>query len=268
MQGRLSPPGARPQSFPHASWRDEFERARACGFEQIEWLLTAESLDDNPLWTGAGVQDMRRHSDRTGVLVRSVCADCFISRPLVRGDVPANVELLSSVIGRCREAGIAMVVVPILEAAALQDEADGERLIAALRDPIRAAESAGVRIALESDLPGAQQRAIVDACGSAALGANYDVGNAAAAGHDLAEDLRSLGSCLFGVHIKDRLHRGVSRPLGEGDVDFESLATGLARARYTGSLILETPVAADAVQSARGNLAYLRSRLTPQGAVS
>jgi L-ribulose-5-phosphate 3-epimerase len=261
MQGRLSPPGPRPQTFPAASWREEFDRARNCGFDRIEWLLPDDRLDENPIWTDAGVADILGQADRTGVQVSSVCADCFISRALIADDRHANAKLLTRLIERSRHAGIAVVVVPILESSAIRTDTDRARLLGALRDPLAAAESSGVRIALESDLSGEELRSLIDASGSLSLGANYDIGNAAAAGHDSARGLRALGSRLFGVHVKDRVRNGPSQPLGEGDVDFDAVTRGLADAGYTAPLVLETPVGDDATQSARRNLAYLQSRL-------
>jgi L-ribulose-5-phosphate 3-epimerase len=262
MQGRLSPPGARPQTFPRASWRDEFDRARDCGFDRIEWLLAADGLDDNPLLTDHGIREIRRQAERTGIRVSSVCADCFMVRPLAREDWRANAELLGRIVQQSADAGIDVVVVPILETAAIRDAADRVRLLEALRDPLAQAERAGVRIALESDLAGDDLREIIDASESTFLGVCYDVGNATAAGHDLEGDLRALAPRLFGVHIKDRVRNGTSRPLGEGEVDFDAVAKELARAEYMGSMILETPVGADAMASARRNLSFLRGCLS------
>jgi L-ribulose-5-phosphate 3-epimerase len=261
MQGRLSPPGPRPQTFPAASWQAEFDRARACGFDRIEWLLTADDLDHNPIWTDAGLAEMHALAARTAVQVSSICADCFIPLSLCGDDRLANATVLTRLIERCRRAGIAVAVVPVLETSAIRTAADRARLLEALRDPLAAAAATGVRIALESDLSAEELRSIVDASASPWLGANYDIGNAAAAGHDCEHDLRALGPRLFGVHVKDRARGGPSRPLGEGDVDFDAVARGLARAGYTAPLILETPTGEDAMQSAKLNLAYLQRRL-------
>lgn len=268
MQGRLSPPGPRPQSFPSATWRDEFEHARSCGFERLEWLVTADGLDQNPLCSDAGIADLRRLSDRTGLEVSSVCADCCLSRPLIGDEWRVNARLLTRVVEQSRQAGIAVVVLPVLETAAIRTDRDRDQLLEALREPLAAAATTGVRIAIESDQAGAALAALIDAAGSPQLGANYDVGNAAAAGHDCARDLRALGSRLFGVHIKDRKSGGSSRPLGEGDVDFDAALRGLARAGYAGPLILETPVGDDAARSARRNLSYLKGRIDAMAAAT
>ena len=87
MQGRLSPAGARAQAFPRATWRAEFAQARELGFDRIEWLVASGGLDDNPLLIDANA--VRAIVRDSGVRVDSVCADCFIERPMVNAEPPA-----------------------------------------------------------------------------------------------------------------------------------------------------------------------------------
>ena len=52
--GRLSPSiGNSIQSFPSHTWKEEFQLARKCGFDVIEWVF-----DDinNPILTNNGVE--------------------------------------------------------------------------------------------------------------------------------------------------------------------------------------------------------------------
>ena len=61
MQGRLSPPVAgRLQAFPWKSWEEEFDHARLCGFDTIEWLFQADRHEENPIWIGTGREKIRR----------------------------------------------------------------------------------------------------------------------------------------------------------------------------------------------------------------
>jgi len=40
MQGRLSEPiNNEIQSFPHETWKTEFEKAHSCGFQVLEWIF-------------------------------------------------------------------------------------------------------------------------------------------------------------------------------------------------------------------------------------
>lgn len=261
MQGRLSHRQAQPaQCFPWLSWQEEFAQARACGFDCIEWLLTADRLDDNPIWSDEGAREMRRHIAATGVGVTSVCADCFIHRPFVRvsdHERRANEALLERLVVRCAEIGIEVLLIPVLEGSAIRDRDEGRAVLSSLERALPIAESGGVKVALESDLPGQMLEEWIAGAGLPALGVYYDVGNAVAAGHDAVADVNRLAPLLCGVHIKDRKRAGPSTALGEGDVDFAGFLRVLNAIRYSGPLILETPSGDDPLDCARRNRAFI-----------
>jgi len=261
MQGRLSPRGARPQSFPALTWPQEIEQARACGFDRLEWLVTGESLGHNPLWSPDGPL---RLIQRSGLRVASVCADCFITAPIV--GVPAanaidGLALLERIVTCAHRLGAGVVVLPLLEGNAIATGDDAAAVVAALAAPLLHARACGIRVALESDLPAPQLVDLVRSAGSDVLGVCYDTGNAAASGFDAAADLRAIGDRLFHVHIKDRRRNGGSVPLGEGDADFEAVFDGLRAVGYHGPIILETPPGDDPLTSARAHLAFVRGHL-------
>lgn len=266
MQGRLSvPPAGRPQAFPWTTWREEFSRASACGFQRLEWLLTADRLLENPLWSDAGLAEIRALASATGVRVASLCADCFIAHPFVRvseAERANAVDLLARLVDRSAAAGIEVVALPIIESGSLRDRDEATEFLQVIRPVLVDASRLGVRIGLESDIAGSVLRELIDAQGTPALGAYCDVGNAAAMGADPAADIRALGPRIVGVHVKDRRRGGVSVPLGEGDVNFAECVDALAVAGYGGSLILETPAGSDPQESSRRHLTFVQ-RLLP-----
>jgi len=264
MLGRLSrPPAGTLQAFPWREWRDEFERARHCGFDCLEWLVTAERVDENPIWTAAGVQEIRGLSDRTGVKVTSICADSFIANPFVRvseAERDASLARLGALVRQAAAAGIRTIAVPVIEHGELRTPLEGARLVAALSGPLEEAGRLGVRVGLECDWPGDRLRSLLESA-SQPLFAYYDVGNARARGHDPARDIAALGDRLCGVHIKDRTVNGPSVALGAGDVDVAAAIAALDAAGYDGPLILETPAGADPIASAKKNRSFVTSRL-------
>lgn len=252
MQGRLSAAGPRPQSFPWATWREEFAAARACGFDGLEWLLTGDRFDENPLWTSA--DRIRRCGFESGVPVASICADCFI-------EWPTSIELLTRIVDAAASIGADTIVVPWLAAGACSAD-DFRRRMRVLVPAVDRAADRGVRIAIECDLPAAVLVALVDEGSRSNLGICFDTGNAAALGRDPASELRTLAHRVLAVHIKDRVRGGGSVPLGHGEVSFAPLADAIAALDYRAPLILETPRQADPLASARDQLAFLRRYLT------
>jgi len=246
MQGRLSPAGARPQSFPR-QWQAEFIYARAIGFDHIEWLLTADELESNPLWTAP--QDVLRSVEQSGVAVRTLCADCFIQRG-------HDEALLARVLARAPAIGVETVIVPWLEGNA----ADLHETRRRLRSLHQLSGTSPVRIAIESDLPAGDLRTSIEQCASS-IGVCYDTGNAAAAGHDISADLHLLGTRVLAVHIKDRNRGGPAVPLGQGTADFAGIADALVAIGYRGPLTLETPHTTDPLHAARTQRGFLVQQL-------
>ncbi len=100
---------------------------------------------------------------------------------------------------------------------------------------------------------------MVDRIESQCVGIYYDVGNMAGEGFDNADVIRELGGYISAIHIKDRKIGGRSTPLGEGDVDFESVRDALDDIGYNQILTLETPSGQNPELEARKNLAFIKS---------
>lgn len=264
MQGRLSPrPEGRAQAFPAKTWRQEFTLARDCGFDCIEWLVTGEAVEANPLLDAHGPAEIRGAIEGSGVAVRSICADCFITSPFLRvskADRCRATRRLEQIVTAAGALGAGVIVVPVIEGNEIRNEADVVDLFDVMSAPLTLARRLGLHIALESDRRGAELAALIDRGGSASLGACVDLGNSVAAGNDLAADIRALGDKVFAVHVKDRARGGDSRMLGGGDVDFDGALVALADAGYSGPLILETPVGDNPAGHARANRAFLINR--------
>lgn len=264
MQGRLSPAsGTRAQVFPLETWRTEFTLAAECGFSCLEWLVTADDFERNPLFHARGVEDIRALTRATGIRIATVCADFLISEPLLR--VPASARRRSAarfdlVCEAAQRLGAQVVVAPLLEDNEPRTLRERAEVAAALAEPVSRLAGRGLRLAIESVMPSSELRAWIDDWQSAAVGVCYDSGNAAAAGYHARADLRELAAVVCAVHIKDRLRHGGSVPLGSGHADFDAVFAALAGAGYTGPLILETPVGADALASAQANAAFVRPR--------
>jgi len=260
-QGRLSPQSIGPiQRFPRASWKREFASARDCGFVFIDWLFAADGFEQNPIWSDAGQDDIRLMVRATGTSVRSLCADYFISHPLVRvtdDERTDRARVLGRLVLQSASVGIAIVVVPLLEAGEIRNAADMIECRASLDEALDLAGQLSITVALEADLPAPTLKSFLDLKPHPSLGVCYDTGNAAAKGFDVTADLELLGSDLSIVHIKDRDRRGASVDLGLGIADLQGFFRA-ADVSCRGPLVLETPRGDDPLVSAKTNLAFVR----------
>jgi hexulose-6-phosphate isomerase len=243
MQGRLVPPvDDRFQCFPRTGWQTEFERAARAGLGCIEWIYDEYGADVNPLATAEGTRALRDRAERFGVLVRSLCADYFMDRPLLRVDASERRErlgTLSWLLGRCAEAGITRIVLPFVDASRIDTDEDGETVVAALQAVLPDAERAGVEIHLETALAPRAFAELLGRLRHPLVRVNYDSGNSASLGYDPREEFAAYGARVGSVHVKDRVRGGGTVPLGRGDADLGAVFEELAAVGYRGDFILQ-----------------------------
>jgi hexulose-6-phosphate isomerase len=263
MQGRLVPPvGDRIQCFPQERWRDEFARGAEAGLSAIEWIFDLEDAEMNPLATDAGIAEVRRLSREHGVAVRSVCADYFMARTLVRATPAERAERLAKLdwlVGRCEACGITRMVLPFVDASKIETDEDRSDVVAALEHALPRAERAGVELHLETSLSPGEFRLLLDRVPHPMVRVNYDSGNSASLGYDPREEWSAYGDRVGSVHIKDRVRGGGTVPLGSGDADFPALFASIRESGYQGPWVLQAArgVPGEEVEWARQNRAFL-----------
>uniref|UniRef100_I2Q7K9 Sugar phosphate isomerase/epimerase n=1 Tax=Desulfovibrio sp. U5L TaxID=596152 RepID=I2Q7K9_9BACT len=243
MQGRLLPKyQGRYQAHPAGYWRDEFSLAASLGLACIEWIVDTQDPWDNPLLLPDGPRSILAAARESGVAVNSVCADCFMEMPLHHPDpgaAAASAAILEALLPAVAAVGANCLVIPCVDASALAGRPqDADRLAAVLPPLAERARAAGVRLALETDLPPWEFTALLGRLPDS-VGVNYDTGNSAALGFDPAEELAAYGLRLISVHIKDRLRGGLSVELGQGDTDFGGFFRALAPTEFAGPFILQ-----------------------------
>jgi hexulose-6-phosphate isomerase len=263
MQGRLSPPvGDAIQAFPAACWRDEFAAARQAGLSHIEWIFDCEDLD-NPVAGPSGVAEMQSLSARSGVKVASLCADYFMTHPLLRGseqERTARAEKLAWLVGRCGAANIGHVVLPFVDRSKIETPAERDHLLRLLRSLSPVLSQHGVELHLETSLPPEPFAALLRDLDCPLVKINYDLGNSASLGFDLAEEFAAYGPRIGSIHLKDRVKGGTTVPLGRGDVDFPAFFRLVDEIEYQGDFVLQVARdrPGDEISWAVHNLDFLR----------
>jgi sugar phosphate isomerase/epimerase len=264
MQGRLLPKyRGRYQAHPVGYWEEEFDRARELGLALIEFILDYEGAEMNPLLTDDGQAAITAATRRTGVQVRSVCADYFMEAPLhgTDGRAVTSAAMLGRLIDRVARLGVEHLVIPCVDQSTLADAPAVDRFVAALKPFLGLARERNVRLSLETDLPPGPFRALLDRFDSPFVTVNYDIGNSASLGYDPAEEVAAYGDRISDIHVKDRVRGGGSVRLGTGDADFDRFFEALQRVGYRGPLILQAYRDDEGVTIFREQLAWLRERL-------
>ncbi len=243
MQGRLVPPeGGRFQSFPRDGWRDEFALAAQARLNAIEWIFDVYGEDINPLIDDKGVAEMLALSQRSGIAVRSLCADYFMDKPFLRTSEAERRQLIQKMewlLVRCKCLGIGRIVIPFVDNSRIESPDEEAQVISILRTILPAAEINGVELHLETSLGPQAFAELLEGCPHPLVRANYDSGNSASLGYEVSEEFAAYGHRIGSVHVKDRKLGGGTVPLGTGDADLPGLFRGLAALNYSGDYVLQ-----------------------------
>ncbi len=101
-----------------------------------------------------------------------------------------------------------------------------------------------VKIAIHNHGPGARYDKVADTLKavegrSPLIGACVDTGHAIRSGEKPHEVIRALGSRVICLHLKDWVHGGEEKILGEGDMDLLEVAKALKAIGFNGPMVME-----------------------------
>lgn len=249
MQGRLCPMvDGKIQSFPWRDWRSEFPAAQRLGVGLMEWTLDHEGLPENPLMTPHGRAEIRDLSSKYGVRVESLTGDIFMQAPFWKvsgGPREKRLVELDLVLDACADLGIRFIVVPLVDNGAMCDPEHEAAVIDTLTARADRLRRDHLVIAFECDYRPADLARFIGRMPADICGINLDIGNSAALGYDIAEEIGAYGQRVVNVHIKDRVLGGSTVPLGTGNADIPRALRMLVSSGYRGSYVLQTARAQD-----------------------
>jgi L-ribulose-5-phosphate 3-epimerase len=243
MQGRLVPRYMnRYQAFPVDTWTTEFVIAKELGLCHIEFILDHHRSNENPLLTQAGLIEIQSWINKTGVRVRSICADYFMEAPFHSSDSKvrdSSLAVLSKLIINSAQLGVEYIVIPCVDQSQLKSAGDRTSLLKALDQALPLAEKHKIHLLLETDLGPKDFLSLVRSTQSNHLGINYDIGNSASLGFNPSEELDIYGAYVKDVHIKDRVLGGGSVMLGTGNANFEIVFKKLIEIKFNGIFVMQ-----------------------------
>ena len=243
MQGRLSPiVDGKIQSFPWKFWRNEFQDAKKIGLKLMEWTIDYENFYSNPLMTYDGRNEIINLSLENNVKIPSLTADCFMQFPFWKAsNNQTNLQNdFLNLVDASSKIGIKFIILPLVDNGSLLTERDGKYLYDFLNDHTAHFKNSNIEILFESDFSPKKLRNFISKFNNNYFGINYDIGNSASLGFSIEEEFKYYGKYIKNVHVKDRLLRGGTVPLGEGNADFKKVFLYLKKHNYLGNLILQT----------------------------
>ena len=243
MQGRLLPKFKnRYQAHPLGYWKDEFTIAKEIGLSYIEFILDHNDYEENPLMSDLGVNEIENIIQKTGIGVRSICADIFMEAPLHSDNNSisnTSKEILLILIENSAKLGITDIVIPCVDQSTLKGDADQKRLIENLTEPINLANKRKINLSLETDLAPIPFLNLLNKLDSDVVKVNYDIGNSASLGFDIFEEFKLYGNRISDIHIKDRELGGGSVLLGNGNANFKAFFEVFSNIDFKGPIVMQ-----------------------------
>lgn len=259
MQGRLSPPqGDLLQFFPQ-DWRAEFDEAKRLGFDGVTWFLDRDIPGFDPIddiWGDASqiswIDDARKKLPLHSI-------DCGMYPLFGEGatETLEKFEILFRGLGpRLQSRTLAL---PLLEKIAPHTTDEKKEAQKNLSTLAAFAASHGLLIALETEMSGQELAEFISGAHADNVGVCYDIGNSTSYGADCPQEIRSLGSLILEVHLKDRKKGSTqSVKLGEGDADFAGCFAALKEIGYAHGYTMQAWRGADYLADAAQQLKYIR----------
>ncbi len=268
MQGRMIPPTEnRFQCFPRERWSEEFSLASAAGLEAIEWIYDLYGADVNPLSTDDGIAHIKSLSALHKIEVKSLCADYFMDKPLVRAstlELEDRFATLTWLLRRCQLLDMNRIVLPFVDVSRIESVDDKLCVVSILKRALPVAEETGIEIHLETSLAANDFAELLAQVTHPMLKVNYDSGNSSSLGYNPKEEFKAYGARVGSVHIKDRIRGGATVPLGTGNADFHALFECLEEINYGRDFILQVArdKPGDEVNWAKDNRDFVIKHLT------
>jgi hexulose-6-phosphate isomerase len=225
-----------------APMKEKFQLLKSLDYDGVEL--------DSPAPYDA--EEVRAAVQASGLPVHGVVDSVHWNDRLSSPSEETRAKGLAALAGALRDAhdfgGSAVLLVPgrVADAQTENQEQCWERSIACIRDVLPMAAELGVRILIENvwngfcyvhDGPNDQKadrlKAYLDALGSPWVGSYFDVGNHQKYGRP-ADWIRTLGSYVTKVDVKDWGVEAGWAKIGDGDVDWADVRAALAEIGFTG----------------------------------
>lgn len=246
MQGRLSPlRQGRIQSFPWDTWQHEFAIASGLAIWKMEWTIDSENFSSNPILTSSGHEEINRLKSLFKIEIPSVTCDYYMENPHWKSNSEQTFKNIKSILLGMTEIGAKILVIPLVDNSSFSSSVELSEVITFFEPLSNFLDEHKIKIAFETDLNPDSFSDFMSNFDEKNFGVNYDIGNSASLGFDPLDEFEAIGPRIINVHVKDRVLRGTTVPLGAGNADFPTVFRGLNKYKYVGNLIMQTARARD-----------------------
>jgi len=224
LQGRLSEPTDGFQECP-SNWKREFDLLSDIGLNHIEWIVTYDNFDNNPIF--------KKYV--SGYPISSVCADFMVSDKFC--DSEYLMKYLEPLCLAVEDNNIKNITIPLLENSSVEERDIREKFIEVFYPYTEAYKN--INFLIEAELHQEKLKKMLDL--NSNLFVTYDTGNITSYGLNHEDYIFELTDKIKQVHIKDRIRNPLEtvEPTN-GDTDFKLIFDCLKHINYDGLYTLQT----------------------------
>lgn len=224
IQGRLSKPDNGFQETP-IDWNREFNLLPKLGLDHIEWILTKDNFDTNPIF----------NNDLTKYPISSICADFMVDNNFYNKDYLDT--FLRKTCNIAISNNIKYITIPLLEDSNVSDAIILDKFISAFYPYTK--EYNNLNFLIEAELDCKSINKLLDLNNNIFL--TYDTGNITSCNFDHIEYLTTCISKIKTIHLKDRTRIPIQtvEPF-TGDTDFKLIFKTLSELKYNGNFTIQT----------------------------
>lgn len=224
VQGRLSKPvNGHIQEFPFSCWKMEFDLIEKMGLNHIEWILTKESFDYNPIF----------NDDLNDLRISSICCDHLIDENI--HNINFLDRKLTPVCHSAQKNNINNISIPLLEDSNMEDDTRRKEFLSSILSVKR--KFPKMNFIFETELTPEKTADILYRDSNFLL--TYDTGNVTSYLKTHNRYIEILFDRIANVHIKDRTFEGVTVEPFKGNTDFLDIFKILKNKNYKNIFTLQ-----------------------------
>ena len=145
------------------------------------------------------------------------------------------------------------IVIPCVDKSRLKSDKEKLKFIGQIKKVLNHTSKYQINITLETDLNPISFLQLINQIDSDRIKINYDIGNSAAQGYNVIEELDTYGNRISDIHIKDRILNGGPVILGNGNADFDTFFWKLKQIDYKGPFIMQAYRDEEGIEILRNN---------------
>lgn len=244
MQGRLSPRlRDKIQVFPFGHWQKEFYQAEKLGLKFLEWTIDNYKFYNNPLINKKNHNKIKKLQKLNKIKIKSVTCDFLMELPVWKlncNEIKKLIIKFHKVLNACYAIKIKYLVFPLVDNSSIKNQENENQLIDFLKLFENRIKKLNLFILFESDKKPKDLSNFIKKFNKKNFGINYDSGNSAYLGYDIAQEFKYYHNRIKNIHIKDRKYLGSTVPLGKGNVNFKKFFYCIKKYKNNSNLILQT----------------------------